>query len=97
MENVSFTYDPIKDIAPVDQFGFVDLRSAFVNASIPGDLSFSEESFNGVEEPRSLVGRSSDVFEAIRKAEYVKSSESRRAAAAADAAGAAAASSAASE
>lgn len=69
-------YDPAKDISPVDEFGFIDLRSAFVNHSIPGDLQSSSEDFNGVEDPDSLIGKSSDVFESLRKAEYVKSAES---------------------
>lgn len=73
---VSYTYDPVKDIAPVDQFGFVDLRDAFEHSCIPGDLSVNVEDYNGVDDPSSLLGRSSDVFEAYRKAEYVKSAES---------------------
>lgn len=73
-------YDPVHDISSVDQVGFVDLHDAFVNASIPGDLSVNEESYNGVDDPASLVGRSADVFEAFRKASAVKSAEAANAA-----------------
>lgn len=78
ISEVSFTYDPIKDLAPVDQFGFVDLHDAFVNHSIPGDLSPVSEEYNGVEDPASLLGKSSDVFEAYRKASYVKNAEAAK-------------------
>lgn len=88
--DVRFAYDPKKDIAPVDQFGFIDLREAYVNHSIPGDLSVTVEDYNGVEDPSSLLGKSSDVFEAYRKAQYVKSAESSAAAAEAAAASSAA-------
>lgn len=74
---VSYTYDPSKDIASVDQHGFVDLHDAYVNGSIPGDLVANSEDYNGVDEPSSLLGRSSDVFDAYRKAQYVKSAESK--------------------
>ena len=76
-----YGYDPAKDIAPVDQFGFVDLRSAFLNHTIPGDLSVNSEDYNGVDDPSSLMGKSSDVFDALRKASYVKSAEASAAAA----------------
>lgn len=64
-------FDPKRDIAPVDQVGFIDLHDAFVNGSIPGDLGVSEESFNGVDDPASLLDRPSDKFDAYRKADYV--------------------------
>lgn len=80
--NERFAYDPKRDISPVDQFGFVDLRDAFANHSLPGTLVSSDESFNGVEDPASLLGKSADVFDAYRKAQYVKSAESAAAAAA---------------
>ena len=35
---VRFAFNPKRDIQQVDQFGFVDLRSAFVNHSLPGTL-----------------------------------------------------------
>lgn len=80
---IDYSYDPQKDLAPVDQFGFVNLRDAYINGSLPGDLSVSAEDYNGVDDPGSLLGRSADVFEAYRKAEYVKRAESAAAAEAA--------------
>lgn len=80
-----FPFNPLRDIAPVDQFGFVDLHDAYVNHCIPGDLIVNQEDYNGVEDPSSLIGKSADVFEAYRKAQYVKSAESAAAAEAAKA------------
>ena len=34
-------FNPLADIQPVDQFGFVNLLDAYVNGTIPGDLSVS--------------------------------------------------------
>lgn len=79
-------FDPSKDIAPVDQVGFVDLRKAFLTASVPGDLIVDESKYNGVEEPASLVGRPSDVFDAIRKGQAVQKSAAAAEAAAASSA-----------
>lgn len=70
---IDFVFDEIKDLAEVDQFGAIDLRSAFLNSSVPDNVEISAESFNGVDDAQSLVGRPSDVFDAIRKADYVAS------------------------
>lgn len=70
---IDYGFDEVKDLAEVDQFGAIDLRSAFVNSSVPENVEISAESFNGVDDAQSLVGRPSDVFDAIRKADYVAS------------------------
>lgn len=85
-----FAYDPQRDLAPVDQFGFIDLHDAYVNHCVPGDIAVNVEDYNGVDDPASLIGKSQDVFEALRKAGYVKSAESSVAAAKAAAASSAA-------
>lgn len=82
---VQFPYNPLRDLNPVDQVGFVDLRDAYVNHSLPGNLSVTLEDYNGVDDPSSLIGCSRDVFEAYRKAQYVKLRENAEAAKAADA------------
>ena len=79
-------YNPQKDNVPVDQVGFVNLRDAYVNSVIPGDLSVDVSEFNGVDEPGSLLGRSHDVFEAIRKGQSVQKSAAAAEAAAASSA-----------
>lgn len=80
-DNVKFTpvlcvFDKERDIVEVDQFGAIDLRAAFISGTVPGDLIADPEAYNGVEDPASLLGKPSDTFDAIRKAQYVKSAES---------------------
>lgn len=77
-----YGYDPLRDVSAVDQFGFLNLRDAYLNNSIPGEITSDVDSFNGVADPASLIGKSTDVFDAYRKAEYVKGAEAARAAAA---------------
>lgn len=57
-------YNPVKDVKPVEQFGYVDLCSALANNSIPADVSASDESYNKIDNPASILGRPRDVFDA---------------------------------
>lgn len=73
MEN-SFCFDPAVDLHDVDQFGFVNLNDAFEKGVIPANVMMDDESFNGVQNPATLLSRSDDVFCGLRQAEYVKRS-----------------------
>ena len=66
-------FNPMRDIQEVDQTGYVDLVKAYTNGSIPSDLNIREESYNGIEEPDSILGTPSDVFEAAQLRETVSS------------------------
>lgn len=66
-----FVYNRKKDLHPVEQLGFVDLRESFVNGVIPADVSSDTLEFNGVEDPDTIMHRGSDVFENIRNREVV--------------------------
>lgn len=79
-------YSPSVDLEPVDQFGFLDVRKAFVSGAVDGKLSIEETSFNGVDDPSTLLHRSKDIFESYRKADAVagalkKAAESKTSAA----------------
>lgn len=67
-----FGFDPKKDLHEVDQFGFVNIRDAFVNGTIEGSLSFEAEKYNGVSDASVMLHRPLDQFEALRQSEYVK-------------------------
>lgn len=58
-------FDPVKDIAPVEQFGFVDLKSALANSVVPSVVADAESDYNGIENPDSILGKPTDVFEAM--------------------------------
>lgn len=69
-----FKFDPSRDRKQVDPFGFFDLREAYINGSVPADVSLNDEVFNGVQDPSALLDRPKDMFEAQRQAAYVKES-----------------------
>lgn len=73
---IDFVFDKDKDLFEVDQFGSIDLRLAYLNSSVPENVEVNAEQYNGVEDARSLIGRATDVFDAIRKANYVQSAAS---------------------
>lgn len=60
-----FRFDPRRDIAPVDQFGFIDLKVALDSSSVPSQMPDSEQDYNGIEEPEMVLGKPRDIFEAI--------------------------------
>jgi hypothetical protein len=70
---VNFGFDPFRDMQEVEQFGFVNLAQSFDKGIIPGGLDLTEESFNGVHNPGTLISRSMDVFDGLRKRDYVSS------------------------
>ena len=70
----SFNNDPSVDLHAVNPLGEVNLRKAFLNGSVEGMVSFSDESFNGVQDPDSLLPRPKDAFERIRQGQYVRES-----------------------
>lgn len=59
-------YNPEKDIQEVDQFGYVDIAKANATSSIDVQLQLQEERYNGIEDPRSIGARPSDIFEAAQ-------------------------------
>lgn len=66
-------YNPVKDCSPVSQTGFIDLKKAFANNSIPSQIVGQDTDYNGIEEPGSILGRPFDIFEAMEMESYVKS------------------------
>lgn len=66
-------YNDIVDIKEVDQFGFVDLNECMANGQVPSTVSNTEDEYNGIDDPSSILGKPHDVFEAYRMQDYVKS------------------------
>lgn len=60
-----FSFDPVRDLAPVDQYGFIDLKVALDSSCVPSQLPDSELDYNGMEEPEMVLGKPRDIFEAI--------------------------------
>lgn len=71
-------FDPVRDIAPVEQFGFIDLKDALANSIVPSQMPESETDYNGIDEPDKVLGKPSDIFEAMdaqKAAEQLAASE----------------------
>ena len=66
-------YNDIVDIKEVDQFGFVDLNECMANGQVPSSVSNTEDEYNGIDDPSSILGQPHDVFEAYNLQDYVKS------------------------
>lgn len=58
-------YDPIRDLQPVDQVGFIDLKNALAHSAVPSQLPDSEVEYNGIDEPAAIGGKPTDIFEAL--------------------------------
>lgn len=65
-------YNEVSDNTAVEQYGFVDLSSAIANGAIPSTISNTEDEYNDIEDPASILGKPHDVFEAYRMQDYVK-------------------------
>lgn len=58
-------FDPVRDITPVDQVGYIDLKFALANSCVPSQLPGSDLDYNGVDDPKAILGTPSDIFEAV--------------------------------
>lgn len=58
-------FNPDVDLHEVDQFGYVDINEAFYSGSVIGDLNVDEQSYNDIDDPRSVGFKPRDHFEAI--------------------------------
>lgn len=64
-------YDKKRDIQDVSQFGYVDLVESVKNGVVPANLQVQDAKFNGIEDPRSIIGKPSDTFEAYKMASFI--------------------------
>lgn len=67
-----YTFDPKKDLYPVDQFGFVDLRSAYASGVVSGSAPTSADAFNEASYDALMI-RPDDAFARDRQQKYVRS------------------------
>lgn len=58
-------FDPVRDIAPVEQFGFIDLKTALSESVVPSQMPDSDSDYNGIDEPDKVLGKPRDIFEAL--------------------------------
>lgn len=58
-----YVFNPLRDIAAVEQFGSVDLVKANLTSSVPASIESEDSKFNGIEDPAAIAGRPRDIFE----------------------------------
>ena len=61
-----FGYDPEKDLAPVDPFGYINLAEAYINHNVPTTVNDEVVNYNGIDDPESMLATPRDIFEAYR-------------------------------
>lgn len=66
-------FDPLMDFAEVDQFGYINLRQAFLTGVVDGQLAPEEGAYSGIDDPEAIMSAPKDEFEAIRQAQYAAS------------------------
>lgn len=59
-------FNPARDIMAVEQFGFVDIVKANATGVVDTPLDSEDSRYNGIEDPRSIGARPSDIFEAMQ-------------------------------
>lgn len=72
----SCPFDPVKDLKPVEQYGFIDLKTALDSSVVPSQMPDSDSDYNGIEDPEQIAGKPQDVFEAIDAQKALESSAS---------------------
>lgn len=58
----------------VDPLGYVDLGKALMTGIVPSDVTGNMSSYNGIENPESILGSPSDVFESLRMIDSINQS-----------------------
>lgn len=72
----TLNFDKTCDLKEVDKYGYVDLILCLRTGSVPSDVSASVSNYNGIEDPQSIIGSPSDIFEAMRMHDEIKNNAS---------------------
>lgn len=67
-------YNPVTDLNPVAEFGFVDLVECLSKGEVPASIGNTDELYNDIDDPSTIIGKPKDNFEAIRLMDHIKSS-----------------------
>lgn len=59
------SWNPRRNKKAVDQFGFVDVVKVINTNSLPATEADGADVYNGIDDPGSILGKPSDVFEAM--------------------------------
>lgn len=73
---IELYHNPERDVQAVEQTGWVDLALANSMNAIPATLEGSDLSYNRIEDPRSIAGRPSDIFDTFQASKVYEDYES---------------------
>lgn len=59
------TWSPRRNKKAVDQFGFVDVIKIINTNSLPATEADGADVYNGIDDPGSILGKPSDIFDAM--------------------------------
>lgn len=59
------TWNPRRNKKAVDQFGFVDVVKIINTNTLPATEADGADVYNGIDDPGSILGKPSDIFEAM--------------------------------
>ena len=65
-------YNPLRDISPVAPDDSIDLHAAFESGFVPNESAVSESDFQNIDDPKSIIGRPANEFEAIHMVQSLK-------------------------
>lgn len=71
-------FNEIRDVHEVDQFGFIDLAECLSQGVVPSSISNTEDAYNDIDSPDNIMGKPSDVFEAYRMQDFIKSNGKKK-------------------
>lgn len=72
MRITSFKRNPRATKKAVDQFGFVDVVKILTTNSLPAMETDGANTYNGIEDPSSILGKPHDIFEAMAMQQAIK-------------------------
>lgn len=67
-----FKRNPRATKKAVDQFGFVDVVKILTTNSLPAMETDGSNTYNGIDDPSSILGKPHDVFEAMAMQQAIK-------------------------
>ena len=71
-------FNEIRDVHEVDQFGFIDLAECLSQGVVPSSISNTEDAYNDIDSPDNIMGKPSDVFEAYKMQDFVKTNGKKK-------------------
>lgn len=71
-------FNEIRDVHEVDQFGFIDLAECLSQGVVPSSISNTEDAYNDIDSPDNIMGKPSDVFEAYRMQDFIKTNGKKK-------------------